>query len=110
MEQRLKVSSSPHIRAPRGTRSLMLDVIIALIPSLIAAIIVFASAFGDYEIPAILGGTEHRMLSVYTYLKYADPIMRDHTEAYVLMIFMSLTLIAVILAYRKLTMAEEKRS
>lgn len=76
----------------------------------IAAIIVFASAFGDYEIPAIMGGTEHRMLSIYTYLKYADPIMRDHTEAYVLMIFMSITLIAVILAYRKLTLAEERRS
>lgn len=76
----------------------------------VAAIIVFASAFGDYEIPAILGGSEHRMLSIYTYLKYADPALRDHTEAYVLMIFMSVTLIAVILAYRKLTMAEEKRS
>lgn len=76
----------------------------------IASIIVFASAFGDYEIPAILGGTDHRMLSIYTYLKYADPIMKDHTEAYVLMIFMSLVLMAVILAYRKLTIAEEKRS
>lgn len=76
----------------------------------IAAIIVFASAFGDYEIPAILGGSDHRMLSVYTYMKYADPVMRDHTEAFVLMIFMSVTLMAVILAYRKLTSYEEKRS
>lgn len=72
----------------------------------VAAIIVFASAFGDYEIPAILGGSEHRVLSIYTYLKYADPIMKDHTEAYVLMVFMSAVLAAVILIYRKLTMAE----
>ncbi len=35
-EIKLKVTSSPHLRAPDGTRSIMLDVIIALIPALIA--------------------------------------------------------------------------
>lgn len=35
-ETKLKVTSSPHLRAPDGTRSIMLDVIIAMIPALIA--------------------------------------------------------------------------
>lgn len=37
----LIVSSSPHIRTPRDTRAIMLDVIIALIPALIASVIFF---------------------------------------------------------------------
>ena len=37
----LIVSSSPHIRTPRDTRAIMLDVIIALAPALIASIIFF---------------------------------------------------------------------
>lgn len=41
MDGQFIVSSSPHIRTPRNTRRLMLDVIIALIPALIAAVIVF---------------------------------------------------------------------
>ena len=40
-ERKLIVSSSPHIRTPRGTQQIMLDVIIALIPALIAAVIFF---------------------------------------------------------------------
>jgi len=40
-EARLLVSSSPHIRDRASTRSLMLDVIIALIPSLIASTLLF---------------------------------------------------------------------
>ncbi len=37
----LIVSSSPHIRTPRGTQKIMLDVLIALIPALIASVIFF---------------------------------------------------------------------
>lgn len=37
----LIVSSSPHIRSPRSTKVIMLDVIIALMPALIAALIFF---------------------------------------------------------------------
>ena len=37
----LIVSSSPHIRTPRDTRAIMLDVLIALAPALIAAVIFF---------------------------------------------------------------------
>ena len=38
---KLVVSSSPHIRTPRDTRVIMLDVIIALMPALLAGIIFF---------------------------------------------------------------------
>ena len=40
-EPRLLVSTSPHIRDRASTRSLMLDVIIALLPSLAASYLVF---------------------------------------------------------------------
>ena len=40
-ELKLVMSSSPHIRSPRDTRAIMLDVIIALIPALIASVIFF---------------------------------------------------------------------
>ena len=41
MENQIIVSSSPHIRTPKTTQKLMLDVLIALCPALIAAIILF---------------------------------------------------------------------
>lgn len=41
MEEKLVVSSSPHIRSGATTRKIMLDVILALVPAAIAAIIVF---------------------------------------------------------------------
>lgn len=71
----------------------------------IASIIVFASAFGDYELPMILGNSQNHVLSVYTYLKYCDPALSNLPEAYTLMIIMSITLAAVILVYRKMTIA-----
>ncbi len=37
----LLVSPSPHVRRKRNTRSIMLDVIIALIPALIASVVIF---------------------------------------------------------------------
>lgn len=40
-ENRLIVSVSPHINSGRNTRSIMLDVIIALIPALIAGVVIF---------------------------------------------------------------------
>ncbi len=39
--RKLIVSSSPHIRTPRGTQQIMLDVIIGLLPALLAAVIFF---------------------------------------------------------------------
>ena len=38
MEKMLTVSSSPHVRAKHTTKSIMLDVIIALMPTLVAGI------------------------------------------------------------------------
>ncbi len=69
----------------------------------IASIIVFAAAFGDYELPMVLGSSSHHVLSVYTYMKYCDATMMNQPEAYVLMIVMSAVLAVVILGYWKLT-------
>ncbi len=41
MESKLIVSSSPHIGAPVKTKNIMLDVIIALVPALIASVVFF---------------------------------------------------------------------
>lgn len=41
MDQKLIVSSSPHISSPVKTRNIMIDVIIALIPALIASVVFF---------------------------------------------------------------------
>ena len=40
-ERKLIVSSSPHIRTPRDTRAIMMDVLIALAPALVIGVIVF---------------------------------------------------------------------
>jgi len=75
----------------------------------IASIIVFAAAFGDYEIPMVLGSPSHRVLSIYTYLKYSDPAMMNRPESYVLMVSMIAVLMLVILVYRHFTMPKEQR-
>ncbi len=41
VNKKLTVSASPHVRAPHTVTGIMLDVIIALIPSLIAAVVIF---------------------------------------------------------------------
>lgn len=41
VNKKLTVSASPHVRSPHTVTGIMLDVIIALIPSLIAAIVIF---------------------------------------------------------------------
>ena len=40
-ELKLTVASSPHVSSPVNTRSLMLDVLIALVPALCVAVFVF---------------------------------------------------------------------
>ena len=40
-ERKLIVSSSPHIRTPRDTRAIMLDVIIGLLPALVMSVVMF---------------------------------------------------------------------
>ena len=41
IKQKLTVSASPHFRSRQTTSGIMLDVIIALVPSLVAAYIIF---------------------------------------------------------------------
>ena len=41
MENRLHINSSPHFHSNVTTRSIMLDVVIALIPALVAGVIFF---------------------------------------------------------------------
>ncbi len=41
VNKKLTVSASPHVRSPHTATGIMLDVIIALIPSLIAAVVIF---------------------------------------------------------------------
>jgi putative spermidine/putrescine transport system permease protein len=75
-----------------------------VIPAIsVSSILVFASAFGDYEVPAILGSSQKRSISVMMYLKYVDPDMKDRPEAYAMMVLTSLVLISFILIYRRLT-------
>ena len=75
----------------------------------IAAIIVFAAAFGDFEMPMVLGSSSHRVLSTLTYLKYSDPTLMDKPASYVLMVVMSIVLIAIILIYRHFTMGRRDK-
>ena len=67
----------------------------------VSSVLVFAASFGDYEVPAILGSTQHRSVSVMMYLKYVDPDMKDRPEAYAMMVLTSIVLIAIILTYRR---------
>lgn len=41
MENQLHISVSPHIRSPRSTRSIMLDVVLSLLPATAAGIVLF---------------------------------------------------------------------
>ena len=68
----------------------------------IATIIVFAAAFGDYEIPAVLGGSAHRSLSVFTYMQYSNPDLLDKPASYVLMVIMPIVLGVIIVLYWRL--------
>jgi putative spermidine/putrescine transport system permease protein len=75
----------------------------AVVPAVaVSSILVFASSFGDYEVPAILGSSQKRSVSVMLYLKYVDPDMKDQPEAFAMMVLTSLTLMAAILIYRRL--------
>lgn len=41
MAQKLVISSSPHLKGPRTVRSLMLDVVLALVPATVASVVLF---------------------------------------------------------------------
>ena len=68
-----------------------------------ATIVVFAAAFGEYEIPAILSSASHRTLSIMIYMKYCDLSTRNMPHAYAMMIMQTLILMVIILCFYKLT-------
>lgn len=74
-----------------------------------AMIVVFAAAFGEYEIPAILGSGAHKTLSVMVYMKYCDLSTRSLPQAYAMMVMLSLALMTVILAFYALTAGGRRR-
>ncbi|MDR1571661.1 MAG: sugar ABC transporter permease [Clostridiales Family XIII bacterium] len=75
----------------------------------VSSILVFASSFGDYEVPAILGSPQRRSVSVMLYLKYVDPDMKDPPEAFAMMALTSLALMAAILTYRRLAASDARK-
>jgi putative spermidine/putrescine transport system permease protein len=76
----------------------------------VSSILVFAASFGDYEVPAILGSSQKRSVSVMLYLKYVDPDMKDRPEAFAMMVLIILLLVSLIFTYRRFTaMGARKR-
>ena len=67
MEHKLRISSSPHIRRSRTTRTIMLDVIIALLP----AGIMGAVWFGMRAVMVMLLAVASAVASEFLYNKYA---------------------------------------
>ncbi|MDD6734930.1 MAG: RnfABCDGE type electron transport complex subunit D [Clostridiales bacterium] len=89
MEQKLTVSSSPHIKLQEDTASIMLDVIIALIPATAAGIYYF----GMRALAVILTSVAACMLSEYTYEKITGkPITTRDLSAVVTGLLLSLNL------------------
>ena len=62
----------------------------------VAMIMVFTAAFGEYEIPALLGSSAHRSLSMMIYIKFCDLSTRNVPQAYAMMSMMVIALMAVI--------------
>ena len=69
----------------------------------VAVIVVFAAAFGEYEIPAILSSASHRTLSIMIYMKYCDMTTRNLPEAYAMMVMQTVILMTLILGFYWLT-------
>ena len=75
-----------------------------IIPAItVAMIMVFAAAFGEYEIPALLGSSAHRSLSMMIYMKFCDLSTRNVPQAYAMMSMMVLALMAVIVTFYTIT-------
>lgn len=73
-----------------------------------AFLIVFAFAFGAYEVPYLLGPTLPRALPVLAYLEYTSPDLLDRAHAMALNGIMSLITLALALAYFRLIHLERK--
>ena len=75
-----------------------------IIPAItVAMIMVFTAAFGEYEIPALLGSSAHRSLSMMIYMKFCDFSTRNVPQAYAMMSMMVIALMAIIVAFYVMT-------
>lgn len=67
----LKISTAPHINSPQDTRSIMLDVIIALLPALAAALLIFGLGALIVVLTAVAGCVAFEYLTCRYVLKTA---------------------------------------
>ena len=76
MENKLIYSSSPHIKSPRTTRKIMLDVCVALLPATIIGIIYF----GLYALLLVALSVISAVVGEYVYLLAAGKSFKEITE------------------------------
>jgi len=70
-------------------------------PSIISAsTIVFAFAFGAFEIPYLLGATYPKTLSVWAYYNYISPDLINRPVAMVISIVLTLICIVLVVIYQ----------
>lgn len=76
----------------------------AIAPSLAwASLIVFAFAFGAFEVPLLLGASQPQALSVLAYKKYTDVDLATRPDAMVMALFMGLFCVMLLFLYRSLS-------
>lgn len=78
MENKLVYSSSPHIKAPRTTRQIMIDVCIALLPATLAGIIFF----GFYAALLVALAVVFAVIGEFVYLLIVGKSFREIVKAF----------------------------
>ncbi len=66
-------------------------------------VIVFAFMFGSFEIPLLLGARYPEVLPVMAYRRYIDPDLAERPEAMAIGMVITLSVIAMLALYRRLT-------
>lgn len=80
-------------------RQVFFHVLLPLIlPSVFSSfIIIFAFAFGAYEVPLLLGPTQPKALPVQAYIEYSNPVLQN--RPYAMVINVLITVIALVLTW-----------
>jgi len=80
----LKISTAPHINSPQDTRSIMLDVIIALLPALAAALLIFGLGALIVVLTAVAGcvAFEYLPLCSENRSDHRQPVRRRYRPAF----------------------------
>jgi putative spermidine/putrescine transport system permease protein len=73
-----------------------------------AFLIIFAFAFGAYEVPFLLGPTLPRALPVLAYIEYTGPDLLDRANAMALNGIMSFVTLALAWSYLRITQRERR--